>query len=60
MNFLKCQGNIRIHLKNSIYIYISICIVFVVNLFKKEYSVATESVVTEYSIKSTSIIIRFH
>lgn len=35
MNFLKCQGNIRIHLKNNIYIYISIYIVFAVNLLKK-------------------------
>lgn len=35
MNFLKCQGIIRIHLKNSIYSYISIYIVFAVNLFKK-------------------------
>lgn len=34
MNFLKCQGNIRIHLKNSICSYISIHIVLVVNPFK--------------------------
>ena len=35
MNFLRCPENIRIHLKNSIYSYILIYIVFAVNLFKK-------------------------